>query len=77
MKFNNPGSARQCPIPPCSSDEFEAAAWGVERYGEGFKRLTINRPKVGPSDVKMKMKFCGICHSDVHIALNEFNPVSG
>jgi D-arabinose 1-dehydrogenase-like Zn-dependent alcohol dehydrogenase len=33
--------------------------------------LIINRPKVGDNDVRFEMKYCGICHSDVHIARNE------
>jgi uncharacterized zinc-type alcohol dehydrogenase-like protein len=32
--------------------------------------MWINRPKVGDFDVKVDLHFCGICHSDVHLALN-------
>lgn len=33
--------------------------------------LSINRPKVrGDYDVRFKMLFCGVCHSDVHLGLN-------
>jgi uncharacterized zinc-type alcohol dehydrogenase-like protein len=32
--------------------------------------MWINRPKVGDFDVKVDLDFCGICHSDVHLALN-------
>jgi uncharacterized zinc-type alcohol dehydrogenase-like protein len=34
--------------------------------------FTFNRRKVGPSDVHIKILFCGVCHSDLHIARNEW-----
>jgi uncharacterized zinc-type alcohol dehydrogenase-like protein len=33
---------------------------------------TIERRPVGPSDVRIDIEFCGICHSDVHTARNEW-----
>ncbi len=31
----------------------------------------INRPKVGDFDVKLEIKYAGICHSDCHMGLND------
>lgn len=35
--------------------------------------MTITRRAVGPRDVKIKIEFCGICHSDLHVARNEWH----
>ena len=33
---------------------------------------TIERRAVGPHDVEIELAFCGICHSDIHMARNEW-----
>lgn len=33
-----------------------------------FKPVQMQRRPVGPHDVLIKMKFCGVCHSDLHFA---------
>jgi|APCry1669190770_1035315.scaffolds.fasta_scaffold75731_2 alcohol dehydrogenase (NADP+) len=45
-------------------------AWGLSDYNKKFEPMWINRPKVGDFDVKVDLHYCGICHSDVHLALN-------
>src|SRR4051812_22616604 len=35
---------------------------------------TIERRDVGPHDVLIEIKNCGICHSDIHFARGEFGP---
>jgi uncharacterized zinc-type alcohol dehydrogenase-like protein len=37
--------------------------------------MKINRGKVGENDVKFEMLYCGICHTDVHFALNHLGGV--
>jgi uncharacterized zinc-type alcohol dehydrogenase-like protein len=32
----------------------------------------FNRRDVGPNDVQIKIAFCGVCHSDLHMARNEW-----
>jgi len=71
MDWKNLENWKDMPIPAPQDDEFEEVAWGIEKAGEAFKKLTINRPKTGPHDVKVDLEFCGICHTDVHVALNE------
>jgi len=73
MDFGNKDVFISKPIPPCQEDEYEETAWGIENIGEGFKKLTINRPKATGSLVRFDLKFCGICHTDVHFALNHFS----
>ena len=36
--------------------------------GAPFERTTIERRELGPRDVQIDVKFCGICHSDIHQA---------
>jgi NAD-dependent dihydropyrimidine dehydrogenase PreA subunit len=60
-------------IPHCSDNEYREVAWGIERFGESFKPLWINRPKCGDKDVRFEMKYCGICHSDCHIGNNDLD----
>ena len=37
---------------------------------------TIQRRDLGPHDVLIEIKFCGICHSDIHHARSEWGPVT-
>jgi uncharacterized zinc-type alcohol dehydrogenase-like protein len=63
-------SAIQMDIPECGDNEYKEVAWGIQKYGEKFSPMWINRPKVGEFDVKFEMKYCGVCHSDCHLGLN-------
>lgn len=36
-----------------------------------FKPMRFNRRAVGDFDVQIEMKFCGVCHSDLHFAKND------
>jgi uncharacterized zinc-type alcohol dehydrogenase-like protein len=37
--------------------------------------LEIDRRPLGPKDVRIDIKFCGICHSDIHFARGEWGEV--
>jgi uncharacterized zinc-type alcohol dehydrogenase-like protein len=37
-----------------------------------FERTTIERRELRPDDVLIDIKYCGICHSDIHFAYNEW-----
>jgi alcohol dehydrogenase (NADP+) len=39
---------------------------------EPFKATTIDRRDLGPRDVLIEIKYCGICHSDIHHARSEW-----
>jgi uncharacterized zinc-type alcohol dehydrogenase-like protein len=39
---------------------------------EPLEKITFNRRDVGPRDVQIEILFCGICHSDLHFARNEW-----
>ena len=37
--------------------------------------LEIERRALGPKDVRIDIKFCGICHSDIHFARGEWGEI--
>ncbi|MGM0881409.1 MAG: NAD(P)-dependent alcohol dehydrogenase [Bacillota bacterium] len=37
-----------------------------------FEKTTIERRELRPHDILIDVKFCGICHSDIHNAFNEW-----
>lgn len=47
-------------------------AYGVITEKEPLKPLDIQRREVGNDDVKIDILFCGVCHSDIHTARNEW-----
>ena len=40
-----------------------------------FKPLRLQRRPVGPKDVLVDMKYCGICHTDLHVAADHMRGV--
>ena len=40
-------------------------AYQLEEAGTRLSRTTIARRPLGPRDVRLDLKFCGICHSDL------------
>ena len=40
-------------------------AYQLEEAGTRLSRTTIERRPLGPRDVRLDLKFCGICHSDI------------
>jgi uncharacterized zinc-type alcohol dehydrogenase-like protein len=48
------------------------AAWGTTAPNLPLAPLTIERRDAGPRDVVIDILFCGICHSDIHQARDEW-----
>jgi uncharacterized zinc-type alcohol dehydrogenase-like protein len=53
-----------------------AAAFGVSGPDARFEKITIDRRELRPDDVRIDIKFVGICHSDIHTARNEWRGTS-
>lgn len=51
---------------------FEVKAWGTEAPDADLKPLNINRRDVLESDVEIDILYCGVCHSDLHTARNDW-----
>ncbi|MEW6125611.1 MAG: NAD(P)-dependent alcohol dehydrogenase [Acidobacteriota bacterium] len=47
-------------------------AFGAEAADAPLKQLNIQRRMVTPRDVEIEILYCGICHSDLHSARNEW-----
>ena len=48
-------------------------AWGAPSAGKQLEPMTIERREPGPRDVVIDVKFCGVCHSDIHQARDEWS----
>ncbi len=47
-------------------------AYGVQSEKDNLKPMDIQRREVGDDDVKLDITYCGVCHSDIHTARNEW-----
>lgn len=47
-------------------------AYGATASTEDLKPLDIERRSVGTDDVKIDITYCGVCHSDIHTARNDW-----
>jgi uncharacterized zinc-type alcohol dehydrogenase-like protein len=51
----------------------EVKAFGTNAAEATLQQLTINRRKPTKHDVEIEILFCGVCHSDLHVARNEWH----
>jgi alcohol dehydrogenase (NADP+) len=54
---------------------YNAKAYSVSSATSPFAVATISRRDPTPADVQIEILFCGICHSDLHQARNEWSDV--
>lgn len=47
-------------------------AYAAFNASDDMGPLSIERRSVGPRDVKIEIKYCGVCHSDLHQIRNEW-----
>jgi uncharacterized zinc-type alcohol dehydrogenase-like protein len=52
-----------------------AQAIGAQAADARLEPLSIERRAVGPKDVRIDIRFCGICHSDIHFTRGEWGKV--
>ena len=52
-------------------DMYAAVAWAKNTPDGVFEQIEIQRNVAGDDDVTFDVKFCGICHTDVHISNND------
>jgi uncharacterized zinc-type alcohol dehydrogenase-like protein len=55
---------------------FTVKAYAAPSATEPLVPTTIERRDVGPLDVRIDIKFAGICHSDIHTARSEWGPTT-
>ncbi len=51
---------------------FSVKAYGTEAPEADLKQMEINRREVTARDVEIDILYCGVCHSDIHTARNEW-----
>lgn len=51
----------------------EYVGFGTVAADKPLSQLTIERRDVGKDDVKIDILYCGVCHSDLHFARNEWH----
>jgi uncharacterized zinc-type alcohol dehydrogenase-like protein len=51
----------------------KAAAFAASSATSPLAPLTIERRDVGPTDVAIEIAYCGVCHTDLHQARNEWH----
>ena len=47
-------------------------AYGAQSATTPIVPLTIERREPKPHDVQIEIRYCGVCHSDLHTARNEW-----
>jgi len=51
----------------------QVKAYGTEAADAPLEQLNIKRRKPTPHDVEIEILYCGVCHSDLHTARNEWH----
>lgn len=54
-------------------DNRNVKAYGTEAAVEPLKQMKIQRRKPTENDVEIEILYCGVCHSDLHTARNEWH----
>ncbi len=57
---------------PAPAGAATARAYAASSATEPLRPTTIPRRAVGPRDVQIAVQYCGVCHSDLHQARNEW-----
>jgi len=47
-------------------------AYGVQSATDSLKQINIDRREVTSNDIEIDILFCGVCHSDLHTARNDW-----
>jgi uncharacterized zinc-type alcohol dehydrogenase-like protein len=47
-------------------------AYGTEAANADLKQMSIVRRDVGANDIEIEILYCGVCHSDLHTARNDW-----
>lgn len=47
-------------------------AFGTEAADASLKEMKIERREVTPKDIEIEILYCGVCHSDLHTARNDW-----
>ena len=65
----------QTPAPPAGYGPYSAEGMAAYSPTGPLKRQTIQRRALGPKDVAIKLRYCGVCHSDIHTIHGDWGPI--
>ena len=51
---------------------FKVKAFGTDAPTADLKEIQINRREITAKDIEIEILFCGVCHSDLHTARNDW-----
>ena len=54
------------------NDNSNIKAFGTLSKDAELKEMTIDRREVKPKDIEIEILYCGVCHSDLHTARNDW-----
>ena len=60
---------------PETRSQYKAKAYSAASASSPLIPTTIPRRDPGDDDVQIKILFCGICHTDLHLVRNEWSAV--
>lgn len=52
-------------------------SYGVAEWGKPLQQIIRETPAPGPHEVLMRLSYCGVCHSDVHVRQGYFDMGGG
>ena len=53
-------------------NSYQVKAYGTPSKDEDLNEMQIERREVTPTDIEIEILFCGVCHSDLHTARNDW-----
>ena len=53
-------------------NKFEVKAYGTQALDAPLKQMHIHRREVTENDIEIEILYCGVCHSDLHTARNDW-----
>jgi uncharacterized zinc-type alcohol dehydrogenase-like protein len=53
-------------------ETFEVKAFGAASKEADLEQMNISRREITPQDVEIEILYCGVCHSDLHTARNDW-----
>ncbi len=53
-------------------NSYQVKAYGTPSKDEDLNEMQIERREVTPTDIEIEILYCGVCHSDLHTARNDW-----
>ena len=53
-------------------ESYQVKAYGTPSKSDDLREMQIERREVTPTDIEIEILYCGVCHSDLHTARNDW-----